>query len=381
MSRVGVRGLIRCKSMAVKYRGRKTPRGYPKTGFEQEEHEDMDDTWATDFPQVAGNLSPRMVVVPETSSASLVVELNIDHPGDGALAISVVHLAKHPSDHSPLKVSFASRKDNKPRLFHFLNVWTTRPDLMEVIRQAWNMEVQGSPLRILCSKLLAARRGIQGWNKQSFGNIFDAVKEAEVGLLRAEGAMVHGDSEGAQVELNKAQTELRRALAVEEQYCRQKARVTWLHNGDRTSKYFHEVVKQWRVQGMIHRVKRADEVWVEDDNGIATDSIEYFSNLFSSDTSSNLDGLLGLIPSLVSREDTMILEEVPTLEEVRRVVFATDGESAAGLDSFTGKFFTFAWDIIAQNVHKAIVSFFCGAELPRFITSTSIVLIPNDLNP
>ncbi|XP_071926511.1 uncharacterized protein [Coffea arabica] len=80
-------------------------------------------------------------------------------------------------------------------------------------------------------------------------------------------------------------------------------------------------------------------------------------------------------------EDNMILEEVPTLEEVRRVVFAIDGESAAGPDGFTGKFFTFAWDIIAQDVHKAIVSFFCGAKLPRFITSTSIVLIPKDLNP
>ncbi|XP_071933856.1 uncharacterized protein [Coffea arabica] len=298
-----------------------------------------------------------------------------------ASAISIVHLARHPSDHSPLKISFASRRDNKPRLFRFLNVWTTRPDLMEVIRQAWNMEVQGSPFRILCSKLLAARKGIQGWSKQSFGNIFDAVKEAKGGLLRAEGAMVHEDSEGAQVELNKAHAELRRALVVEEQHWRQKARVTWLRSGDRNSKYFHAVVKQRRVQGMIHRVKRTNGVWVEDNDGIATEAIEYFSNLFAGDTSSNLDGLLGLIPSLIMGEDNMILEEVPTLEEVRRVVFAMDGESAAGPDGFTGKFFTFVWDIIAQDVHKAIVSFFCDAEFPRFITSTSIVLIPKDPNP
>ena len=115
--------------------------------------------------------------------------------------------------------------------------------------------------------------------------------------MRAEDAVVHEDSEGAQVELNKAQAELKRALAMEEQYWRQTARVIWLRSGDQNSKYFHAVVKQRRVQGMIHRVKRTNGVWVEDNDGIATEAIEYFSNLFAGDTSSNVDGLLGLIPA------------------------------------------------------------------------------------
>ncbi|XP_071902324.1 uncharacterized protein [Coffea arabica] len=79
--------------------------------------------------------------------------------------ISILHLARHPSDHAPLKISFADRSDNKPRPFRFSNVWTTKPELLEVIRQAWNQDVGGSPLRVLCSKLLATRRAIQTWNK------------------------------------------------------------------------------------------------------------------------------------------------------------------------------------------------------------------------
>ncbi|XP_071912299.1 uncharacterized protein [Coffea arabica] len=58
-----------------------------------------------------------------------------------------------------------------------------------------------------------------------------------------------------------------------------------------------------------------------------------------------------------------------------------DGDNAAGPDSFTSKFFTFSWDIIATDVYIAVVSFFCRAELPRFITSTSIVLVPKVPNP
>ena len=40
----------------------------------------------------------------------------------------------------------------------------------------------GSPLRILCSKLLATRRAIQTWNKHQFGNIFDAVRSGKMAV-------------------------------------------------------------------------------------------------------------------------------------------------------------------------------------------------------
>ena len=58
-----------------------------------------------------------------------------------------------------------------------------------------------------------------------------------------------------------------------------------------------------------------------------------------------------------------------------------DGNRTAGPDGFTIKFFTFAWKVIAQDVYMAIVSFLCGVELSRFVTATSIVLIPNVMNP
>ena len=125
---------------------------------------------------------------------------------------------------------------------------------------------------------------------------------------------------------------------MEEQYWRKKAKVKSLRSGDRNSKYFHAVVKQRQVQGMIHRVKRADGVWVEDDDGIAIEAIAYFSNLFSGDTSSNLDGLLGLIPSMITGEDNMVLEKIPTMEEVRRVCSQWLGRVPRARMDFRGSF-------------------------------------------
>ncbi|XP_071918841.1 uncharacterized protein [Coffea arabica] len=299
---------------------------------------------------------------------------------DFSAAISVVHLARHPSDHAPLKISFASRSDNKPRPFRFLNVWTTKPDLLEVIKHAWGQEASGSPLRVLCFKLLAARRAIQVWNKQWFGNVFDAVREAEQAVQRAEEAVDHDDSEEGQVELRKAQAELRYALSIEEQYWSQKARVKWLRSGDRNSRYFHAVVRQRRAQGMIHRIKKSNSEWVDTDTEIASEAIAYFSNLFAGPLEAASD-MLHLIPPLITTEDNCMFEAAPTIKEVHQAVRAMDGDSAAGPDGFTGKFYTFAWEVIAQNVYNAVLSFFYGAELPHFVTSTSIVLLPKVSNP
>nr|XP_027066533.1 uncharacterized protein LOC113692333 [Coffea arabica] len=270
--------------------------------------------------------------------------------------------------------------DNKPRPFRFLNAWTSSLSLLEVIRSSWEAPVSGSPWRVLCSKLLAARRAIQHWNKSSFGNIFDNVKVAELRMVQAEAAAESTESEEAHIGLQEAQANFRHALAVEEQFWSQKARVKWLSHGDRNSKFFHAVVRQRRVQGTIHRIKTSAGLWVDKDGDIAEEAIRFFSGLFTESAVPSSE-LLPLIPPTISREDNLSLENIPSMEEVKRVIHVMDGDSAAGPDGFTGKFFTFAWEVIGQDVYNAVVSFFCGAELPRFITSTSITLIPKIPNP
>ena len=120
---------------------------------------------------------------------------------------------------------------------------------------------------------------------------------------------------------------------------------------------------------------------MEKDDDIANEAIEYFSGLFLGSMDYSPGELVHLIPTMVTGEENTRLEEVLVMEDVRHMVFTMDGESVAGSDGFTGKFFTFAWDIIAQDMHRAVMSFFCGSDLPRFITSTSIVLIPKIPNP
>ncbi|XP_027171438.1 uncharacterized protein LOC113771005 [Coffea eugenioides] len=299
---------------------------------------------------------------------------------ESAPSLAVTHLARHPSDHAPVLISLTSRMDNKPRAFRFLNLGTSHPGLLDVVKEAWQVECPGSPLRALCSKLLRTRQAIQEWNKGVFGNVFEAVRRAEALVLAVESCTESDGSVEAQVELNKAQAEQRHALLNEEKFWGQKAKVKWLRYGDRNSRYFHATVQQRKVQSEIHRIKDANGVWVDDDEGIAEMAVQYFSDLFS-DARGSPNGWDHLIPKLVTQAEKVTLEACPTPEEVKKVVFELDGDSAAGPDGFTGQFFTFAWDIIAKDVYNAVLSFFCGAELPQFLTSTSIMLIPKVPSP
>ena len=74
----------------------------------------------------------------------------------------VQHLARDPSDHSPLLMIASSRLDHKPKPFRFLNVWTTKAGLLDVIRDAWSGERGGAPLGILASKLRAVKHALKG---------------------------------------------------------------------------------------------------------------------------------------------------------------------------------------------------------------------------
>ena len=85
--------------------------------------------------------------------------------------------------------------------------------------------------------------------------------------------------------------------------------------------------------------------------------------------------ILDVISKIISHEQNEELVRVPSLKEIREAVFAMDSESAIGPNGFTRRFFTFAWDVVGKDVYEAVGSFFCGAEVPKSIISTLVMLI------
>ena len=130
------------------------------------------------------------------------------------------------------------------------------------------------------------------------------------------------------------------------------------------------------MQAVIHGVQHSNQEWVTEDACIGAEAVKYFSSLFSMEEAPANSEVLEVILKLLSEKNNEHLQNIPSFDEVRQVVFAMDGDSVAGPDGFTGKFFTSSWDIIGRDVHRAVQSFFCGEELPRRVTATSIDLLP-----
>ncbi|XP_075086276.1 uncharacterized protein LOC142168987 [Nicotiana tabacum] len=77
----------------------------------------------------------------------------------------------------------------------------------------------------------------------------------------------------------------------------------------------------------------------------------------------------------VIKDQNAKLWDEPTMEEVKATVFGLNGDSASGLDGFTGQFYQASWEVVYDDVLNMVRAFFCAAELPKFITHTNLVLL------
>ena len=70
---------------------------------------------------------------------------------------------------------------------------------------------------------------------------------------------------------------------------------------------------------------------MEEDVDIATEAIRFFSRLYSESVVPSTELLL-LISHILTREENLTLEDIPSMEEEKNVVHAMDGDSVAGPD-------------------------------------------------
>ncbi|XP_071926046.1 uncharacterized protein [Coffea arabica] len=168
--------------------------------------------------------------------------------------ILVQHLGRDPSDHAPLLISASTRLDDKPRSFRFLNIWTTKPGFIDVIKESWSISSPSSPLQT-----------------------------AEQRVLEAEIDHDNHPSERSLVAVQEARARLKHTLVIEEEFWRQKARVT-------------------------------------DESSIYNEAVSFFQELFTNEREQSSNNMLDIIPKLITEQDNEMLIEVPSMQEVKEVI-------------------------------------------------------------
>ncbi|XP_043687692.1 uncharacterized protein LOC122638906 [Telopea speciosissima] len=200
-------------------------------------------------------------------------------------------------------------------------------------------------------------------------------------VARAEIEAEQSPSDDSRRALMDARKKLHDVLLQEEIFWRQKSRVRWLKEGERNTRFFHTIVNVRRRIRRVEKVRDANGEWVHGIEGVAMEAARFFAELFSTQGVRNDEDLLDFIPRVVTDDDNVALLHIPSKEEVKKAVFALSKDSAPGLDGFFGYFFISCWEIIGEDVWRAVEDFFSGGWLPRGYTSANLVLIPKKENP
>jgi hypothetical protein len=279
------------------------------------------------------------------------------------------------SDHTPILLTRGGSQNGKLS-FKFENMWLKVEGFVDKVRDWWgSFSFEGSPSFVLAKKLQALKGEIKKWNREEFGNVGARTKAwaEELELL---------DSIEEGRGLSEEEKERRRGLALEleasllqEEICwRQKSRVRWLKEGDKCTKFFHQVANANRRNNSIESlsVNGSD---TSDSEAISSHIVNFYESLFSEPLNWRLR-VDNLEFEVLSVDEAAGLEKPFEEREVREVVKGLDRDKAPGPDGFSLAFFQDCWEVVKGDFMAVFADFYSQGKFVKSINSTFISLIP-----
>lgn len=234
-------------------------------------------------------------------------------------------LSKATSDHCPILYKVDFQLSSTPRSFKFQHMWLRRPDFLELVRSNWILPMTSFGMFRFSQKLKRLKAALRLWNRDHFGNVHTNIKRAEEDLRARELSFEQSGSDADLLSLNRAQAVFIRSQTEEKAFWRQKARLRWLDEGDRNTRFFHSSVVLKRTRLSISRIKLSDSTWTDNPQAIRNEATIFFHNLLAPQLpvldASHAEYLLDFIPTILSDDDNQSLLRPINLEEVREAIF------------------------------------------------------------
>nr|XP_027088506.1 uncharacterized protein LOC113709853 [Coffea arabica] len=167
----------------------------------------------------------------------------------------------------------------------------------------------------------------------------------------------------------------------EENFWSQKARINWLREGEKNTKYFHAHVKGRRSNNKIRKLQREDGSWTENEEEVVSEISDYFQKLFTCGDRRDMSEVLEGIPCSITHEMNAKLTKPIEKKEIKNALFSMQPEKAPGQDGMPPLFFQRFWNILKGDIIPAILSFFNTGHMLKSINHTVISLIPKFLHP
>ncbi|XP_071694959.1 uncharacterized protein [Rutidosis leptorrhynchoides] len=244
------------------------------------------------------------------------------------------------SDHSPAILEITSCVVKQNKSFRFMNYVAYKEEFLETVEKVWANDVPGYAMYQVVKKMKNLKGSLNRLNWKN-GDIHLKVKHAKA-------------------ELKEIQ--------------KQKAKIDWIKDGDKNTKYFHSIIKSRSHKSRVNSICDEDGNRVYDDQ-VAVQCVKHFEKFlgeFVTVSPMNVGIFTKKVPAHIA--DRMV--EKVTDVEIKGAIFDIDINKASGPDGYTSCFFRKAWSIVEIDVCASVKEFFRSGKLLGEINATLIALIP-----
>ncbi|GLJ40989.1 hypothetical protein SUGI_0848590 [Cryptomeria japonica] len=284
-------------------------------------------------------------------------------------------------DHFPLQLNILT--DHSPRNcpFKFESMWFRDDNIINLIEHWWNGSVfSGLKMFIVANKLKLIKRKLLEWNRENFGNIFDKKLLIEKDLKDVNSEVLEkGMDEHLFLKEKSLLFEYEKILSKEEIYWRQKSKETWLKDGDRNTKFFHNSTKQRRWVNRISNINNCQGTIMSESVDVASEAVRFFDNILNNTDGSNLRGQLNIInnlPKLINDDHNKCLLKKFSEEEVKSTLMKMNLDKAPSPDGFPTSFFQKCWGFMGPEITEALEGVRNSRKILKEINNTLLALIP-----
>jgi hypothetical protein len=295
--------------------------------------------------------------------------------------VNVEVLPRTCSDHSPILVSASSTREvvwPKSNIFRFEAAWAKSKEQGEVIKKVWRAKFNSeSPWVTVMRNLEKSRNALKLWASSQKISMEQRIEtlQKQISLIQ-----LRGDGDFL-VEEKRLKEELNNALDMEELKWMQRAKINWLKNGDRNSKFFHAYASYRSKKNFISKVKDKNGLLCVTKDSIEEAFVSYFKEVFSAGDHVEVEPCIRALECKVSPEMNSRLLFPFTKEEINIALSQMSPLKAPGPDGMSASFYQANWNVINEEVCEAALNFLNTGEFDRDVNSTFIALIPKVQNP
>ncbi|XP_026442625.1 uncharacterized protein LOC113342238 [Papaver somniferum] len=256
-------------------------------------------------------------------------------------------------------------------------MWFLHGDFLRMVNESWNMLAHGSLDFIFSYKLKRLKGLIKDWNLMVFGNIHSRLKQDQ---LRFEVAALRSDEDPNDITnlnlMKDAMSKLSETRLQHNTMLKQKARNQWLVEGSSNSTFFHNNIRIRRNANTISELVDAAGTTISDYDQIRDHVVQYYEDKFNGQELDYDFTLFDYEHPSISEVESLAMDRIPSPEEIKQIVFDLGADSAPSPDGFSGCFYRHCWDIIQEDLIKAINFCWETGHIPNGINSILIILLP-----